>query len=119
MRSELLFIPYLLVLLWDGLYFSKDNFWKNLGDKPNWGNNEALFIILFITYTFLFLIAVYVSYSENKSKYYLLIYYFFILLILAIPYIMSQQGNNNEETFIFSTILFSLTIVSLIFFKNN
>lgn len=119
MRSELLFIPYLFVLLWDGLYFSKESFWNKLGDKPNWGNNEALFIVLFVVYTFLFSIAIYVSYTENKKKYYILVYYIFILLILAIPYVMSQQDPNNEETFIFSAILLPLTIISLTLVKNN
>ena len=29
MRDELILLPYLLVLLWDGLYFSKDNFYSS------------------------------------------------------------------------------------------
>lgn len=115
MRDELILLPYLLVLLWDGLYFSKDNFWDGFGNKPNWGNNEALFLIIYITFTFLFLIAIYVSYSKTKNRTLLLMYYIFIILILAVPYLMSQPENTstNEETFIFSIFLLISTIISL------
>ena len=118
MRSELLFVPYCFTLLWYGLYFSVKDFWNNLGDKPNWGNNEALFIVLYITYTFLFFIAIYISYQEFKKDYILLLLYLFIILILSIPYLMSFK-NSNYETFVFYVLLFVVTISSLFVLKNN
>jgi len=114
MRPELLLIPYFIVLLWDGLYFSKDDFWKQLGNKPNWGNNEALFLVIYITFTFLFFVSIYISYSKTKSRSLLLLYYIFIILILAIPFLMSQNPNRNEETFIFSIFLLIITIFNLL-----
>jgi len=113
MRPELLLIPYFIVLLWDGLYFSKDDFWDKLGNKPNWGNNEALFLVIYIAFTFLFTVSIYISYSRTKSRSLLLLYYIFIVLILAIPFLMSQNPNRNEETFVFSTILLVITIFNL------
>jgi len=114
MRAELLLIPYFIVLLWDGLYFSKDAFWNKLGNKPNWGNNEALFLVIYITFTFLFFVSIYVSYTETKNRNLLLLYYIFIVLILAIPFLMSQDPNNNQETFIFSIFLLVITILNML-----
>ncbi len=113
MRDELILLPYLLVLLWDGLYFSKDNFWDNFGEKPNWGNNEALFLVIYVTFTFLFLVSIYISYSKTKSRTLLLTYYIFIILILAIPYLISQPENEdtNKEKFMFSIFLLGCTII--------
>ena len=113
MRPELLILPYLTVLLWNGLYFSKEDFWNRLGSKPNWGNNQALFLVIYIIFTFLFFVSIYVAYSVNKDRNILLLYYIFIILILAIPYVMSQDPNRNEETFIFSIFLLIITIINM------
>lgn len=119
MRPELLFIPYLIVLLWDGLYFSKDDFWTSQGNKPNWGNNEALFLVIYITFTLLFFVSIYSAYSEKKSRNVLLLYYIFVIIILAIPFLMSQNPNRNEETFIFAIFLLVLTIINLFYIKKE
>jgi len=119
MRPELLILPYLTVLLWDGLYFSKEDFWNSLGNKPNWGNNQALFLVIYIAFTFLFFVSIYVSYSVTKNRNILLLYYVFIILILAIPYVMSQNPNRNEETFIFSIFLLVITVLNLFISVRN
>ena len=110
--KQLLFAPLVFIFLWDSLYFSRDNgFWEKIGTKPSWGNNQALFITLYVILTFLIFFLLYPRYKNQRII--LLIFYLLFIIFMAIPYTLSYGRLN--ETFVFSSILVGLTVVILFF----
>lgn len=108
--KQLLFGPLIFLFLWDSLYFSRNGgFWGRIGIKPNWGNNEALFLILYILSTLLIFLMLYNYYSNQK--YILLLFYILFILFLAIPYTISYE--RMTEAFVFFSIIFGMTLVSI------
>ena len=110
--KQLLFGPLIFIFLWDALYFSRDTgFWNKIGTKPNWGNNQALFISLYVVLTLLIFFLIYPKYKNQRII--LLILYLLLIIFMAIPYTMSY--GRLEETFVFSTILLVSTLIILFF----
>lgn len=110
--KQLLFAPLIFIFLWDALYFSRDDgFWNKIGSKPNWGNNQALFITLYIILTILIFFLLYQKYKNQRII--LLILYMLLIVFMAIPYTMSY--GRLIETFIFSSILLGMVLIILFF----